>query len=124
MSDRVVTELEAIGLRVDAGESVTREEADALVRSVKRLCKGPFKSERHRAEYQELRSNVGMVATEESAKRGYSIEMLDTLNRNYCGYDFNNIIMEYPLDGNDHLVPCPKCGQEISFRSPRFDLSD
>lgn len=129
-------EMTAIGLRVDADEAITREEAEALVRSVQRLCKGPFKSERHKAEYDELRRAVGGPAlTPEAAARGYSIELLDSLNRDYCGADFNDVIMAYPLNGEDHgdqtpfggpdkRVPCPKCGQLISFRSPRFKLSD
>jgi hypothetical protein len=38
-----------------------------------------------------------------------------------CGYDFNEIILANPLDGQDRIVPCPKCGNQISYKAPTFE---
>lgn len=114
-------EVVAIVAKVDAGLPVTREEAELVVRSVQRACKGPYKSEKHKAEYQELRNAAGGFGGQE---RGYDIGVLDALNRIHCGADFNDEIVKFPFDGKEHIVNCPKCGQEISFRSPFFVLSD
>lgn len=129
MSDQL--DLQDISERASNYEPVTREEAEFLVRSQGRPCKGPKKPGVEH-EYAKMRSVAGMVGGED---KGYSIAFMDSVLREGCGYDFNNIIMAYPLDGADHsdLSPfggpdksakCPECGQSISFRSPYFNLVD
>lgn len=121
MSDSL--DITSISARAAKRLPVTREEAEFLIRAVSRACKGPYKSEKHKSEYQELRDRAGMFG-DNSPGGGHSIEFLDLLNRNRCGADFNDEILKYPLDGQEHLVSCPKCGQEISFRSPVFVIGD
>jgi len=111
-------EILAIVAKVDAGLPVTREEAEAVVRSVSRACKGPIKPGKEE-EYGELRRAAGNFG---GGGTGYDIGLVDTLNREGCGSDFNNVIVQFPFDGAEHYTPCPKCGQEISFRSPFFNL--
>lgn len=113
-------EMKEIQDRVDAGQAVTHEEAEALIRSVMRTCKGPIKPGKE-AEYAELRRAAGTFG---DAGSGNSIALLDSLNRDYCGADFNDEIVKYPLDGKQRVTKCSKCGLEINFTSPRFNLSD
>jgi len=42
--------------------------------------------------------------------------------KNDCGYDFNNLILQYPFDGQLHEVKCPQCGEPRQFRSPMIDV--
>jgi len=113
-------EMKSIQDRVDADEKVTREEAEALIRSITRTCKGPIKPGKE-AEYAELRRAAGSFGGAES---GNSIALLDQLNRDHCGADFNDEIVKYPLDGQQRVAKCSKCGLEINFKSPRFNLVD
>lgn len=114
------TELQEIVARVEMGGAVTKEEAIAVVRSIKRTCKGPIKKNKL-AEYGELRRAAGNFG---GGNTGYDIGLVDSLNREGCGYDFNNVVVSYPFDGQEHIVNCPNCKQQISFRSPYFKLSD
>ncbi len=111
--------VETILAKIDAGGTVTQEEAELVVQAVVRACKGPYKSEKHRAEYQEIRDKMGVVGGSGTA---YDIGLLDSLNRDFCGANFNDVIVQYPFDGKEHEVACPKCGQTISFRSPYFPV--
>ena len=112
-------ETAAIAARVDAGEAITREEAEAIVRSIARTCKGPYKSEKHRAEYAELREKVGGFG---GSERGYDIAALDAVNRNACGADLNEVICrEDPFDGVERALTCDKCGLEFATHT-RFRL--
>jgi len=126
-----MNEIELIGQRVDKGEKVTLEEAMAVVRSVQRTCKGP-KKEGAEKEYAKMREVVGYAGGED---KGYALQFMDSILREGCGYNFNDIIVKYPFNGEDHSdltaiggpdksVACPKCGLKISFRSPYFNLSD
>lgn len=101
------------------GGKCTKEEAEFAVKAIARTCKGPVKLGKE-AEYAELREKAGNFGNPDTHG---SIAMLDAVNRDYCGYDFNSVILAYPLDGQEHLVNCPKCGLEISFRSPFFPIS-
>ena len=38
-----------------------------------------------------------------------------------CGADFNDAILAQPLDGEEHIGKCLKCGLEISYRPPNLD---
>lgn len=114
------SDLVDIADRASNYQPVTREEAEYLVRSQGRWCKGP-KKEGADAEYAKMREVVGMTGGQE---QGFDLATMDAVLREGCGYDFNEVLMQYPLDGNEHFVPCPKCGMTISFRSPIFVLSD
>ena len=37
-----------------------------------------------------------------------------------CGYDFNEVVIAGPLDGEEHDYKCPKCGVQGSYRPPLF----
>lgn len=113
-----MTDLELILAKVDGGLPVTFEEAKVVINSVTRTCKGPIKPGKE-AEYAELRRGAGQFG---EAIRGYNIALVDSLNRDYCGYNFNKVIESYPLDGAEHTVNCPNCKLQISFRSPYFKL--
>jgi hypothetical protein len=113
-------EMKSIQDRVDAGLPVKRDEAIALVRSVARTCKGPIKPGKE-AEYAELRRAAGTFGGVDS---GNSIALLDSLNRDYCGADFNDEIVKYPFDGQQRQAVCSECGQVINMTSPYFNLSD
>lgn len=103
---------------VDAGGTVTREQAEVLVRRVGRVCKGPIKPGKE-AEYAELRRQLGGPAV-----AGGDTAILDSLNRDYCGADFNDVVCSVPFDGREHEVTCRKCGQVSSFRAPFFRIAE
>jgi hypothetical protein len=115
MSDR-----EDLLSRVASGNAITKEEADFLQSALVLSCKGPYRSEKHKAEYAEIRSKMGTTG---GGGTGYDIGLLDSLNRQGCGYNFNQVVMQFPYDGREHYEPCPKCGQMISFRSPYWPVS-
>ena len=115
-----MTELEVILAKVEADMPVSIEEARLVVNSVTRTCKGPIKLGKE-AEYAELRRGAGQFG---EAIKGYNIALVDSLNRDYCGYNFNKVIEAHAFDGKEHVVNCPKCKLKISFRSPYFKLKD
>lgn len=115
-----MSDLTEIIARAEIGAPVTREEAIALIRSIGRTCKGPIKKGKE-AEYGELRRAAGNFG---GGNTGYDIGLVDRLNRDFCGYDFNNVVVQHPFDGQSHVVECPNCHQKINFTSPVFNLSD
>ena len=114
----MIFEFETIQAKVDLGGTVTRDEAEYLVRSVTRTCKGPVKRNKV-AEYGELRRGAGNFG---GGEKGYDIGLVDSLNRIPCGADFNDVICAFPFDGAERRVRCPNCKQVISFRSPFFNI--
>ncbi len=118
--DEIRAQVDEIMARVYANGTVTREEAEFVVRAVGRWCKGP-KKPGVEAEYAKMREAVGVVGGQE---KGYDLALMDSILREPCGADFNDVIVQFPFDGADHLEPCPKCGQMISFRSPIFPVSE
>lgn len=121
----VATEAEADALwqRINSGGTITREEAMALERRVTRTCKGPVKAGKE-AEYVELRKAVQSRFGHGfgGGNSALDIGLVDTLNRESCGYDFNELLFRFPFDGRSHRQPCPSCGQMISFRSPWYPV--
>lgn len=113
-----MTDAQIIMAKVEGGDFVTAEEARTVIRSVTRTCKGPIKPGKE-AEYAELRRGAGQFG---EAIRGYNIALVDSLNRDYCGYDFNKVVEAFPFDGKERSVKCPGCGMQISFRSPFFKV--
>lgn len=99
-------------------QTVSKDEAEKLIRAIERKCKGPIKVGKE-AEYAELRRAAGAFG---DAGSGNSIELLDALNRDYCGADFNDVVVQYPYDGKEHTVNCPNCKKEITFASPIFKV--
>jgi hypothetical protein len=41
-----------------------------------------------------------------------------------CGYDFNEIIIAGPFDGQQHEYTCPKCRQKGTYRAPYFEITE
>jgi hypothetical protein len=113
-----MTDVEVILAKVEANVPVSVEEARTVGHSVTRTCKGPIKLGKE-AEYAELRRGAGQFG---EAISGYNIALVDSLNRDFCGYNFNHVIESYPFDGREHVVNCPQCKMEISFRSPYFNI--
>jgi hypothetical protein len=102
-------DIETIVAKVEAGESVTAEDAAALVRVIDRRCRGPLP-----AEAREIVSRL--IADDDLAQA----RALDANARKPCGQDVNDLILAAPLDGEDHVVACPACGVAISYRAPRI----
>lgn len=80
------------------------------VRAVPRTCKGPLK-DGYRAKID--------AALAKGDRQGSS--RLDTEGRAGCGLDVNDLILKAGLDGEEHSQDCPKCGQTLTWRAPRFD---
>jgi len=120
MSEDIRTQVDEVMAKVYAGGTVTREEAEFVVRAGGRWCKGPKKPGAE-AIYAEARAASGNVS---GAEKGYDLSQMDAVLREGCGADFNEVIVKFPFDGTEHLEPCPKCGQMISFRSPVFPVKD
>lgn len=92
---------------------VTREEAEARIRSVTRTCRGPLPEEA-----QEKIGAALQAGDTEFARR------LDRDNREGCGADFNDVVVEGPFDGEVHEYECAECGVEGTYRAPQFDLDE
>lgn len=116
MNQASQAELDDISLRASEYLPVTLDEAVALVRSVSRICKGGIKPGKE-VEYAEMRKVVGVAGGQE---KGYDLGAMDAVLRNRCGYDVTEQIVQYPFDGQEHFVQCPKCKNPWSFRSPVF----
>ena len=86
-----------------------KAEAEASIRTVGRLCRGPIS--------QADRNVVNLLLNEgnEEDARNW-----DAISRPGCGYDFNNIVVDGPWDGESHPYTCPKCGCTGSYQAPAF----
>lgn len=76
--------------------------------AIRRLCRGKKTVEAARA----------------SLPRGQQIKAARAPGKVSCGFDVNKLILGEVPDGQDHKAPCPKCGQEVSWRPPRFVEED
>lgn len=87
-----------------------REEAEAIVRSVTRRCRGPLDPK--------VREDVNkLLADGQHAKAA----ALDAQSRKGCGADFNDVVMAGPLDGKEHAYTCGnKCGVTGVYTAPLF----
>lgn len=90
----------------------TRAEAEAHVRATVGRCMGT----RDTAKYAEWQKFMDKGQVEEARS-------LQT--RKGCGYEYAELVIAEPFDGEEHDVTCPKCGNKSSFRAPLFaDLDD
>src|SRR5580658_10128372 len=120
---------------------VTQAEAEAVVRSVTRVCRGlPVLEPEKQKEFQAAWNSafavgdwsascwvadaaekaVGIVGAQVDAgdwenlwRRAATAIYAhgDTVGKP-CGYDFNDIICSFPFDGAPRIGKCPKCGNE------------
>lgn len=89
---------------------MTREEQEALVRSLSRTCRGPLNADAAKARDALLAEG----RMEEAAQA-------DKAGRGGCGYDVNEIVCAVEFDGQPRSATCPKCGVLINFTPPHFD---
>jgi len=108
-----VRPISEIAERVDAGQIVTREEAEAMVRASSRRCRGPLL-----AEAREITTRLLSDGALDKARA------LDTNARTPCGQDVNDLILASPLDGAERVITCPRCGTTMSYRPPRIRIED
>lgn len=40
--------------------------------------------------------------------------------RQGCGYDLRELIVRHPLDGQEHMAPCPQCHRMFSWVPPKY----
>ena len=131
---------------------MNRAEAEAVVRQVRRTCRGvqilpPEQRETLFNTYKaaedakawsmavltvtETEKAVGIVgvpALEENDWAGLNSRFHQAVFAfpdqlgKGCGADFNDIICAGPFDGQQHEYTCPKCGQKGQYGAPYFEL--
>ena len=124
---------------------MNREQIEKDIRAINRRCKGPYLlNEEDRAKLSdELREmdakrdfDAGMqfkANLKHRLKQGrMAINKNDhesLFRRNAelvyahtekCNYDFNDVILANPLDGEERVVSCPNCETQISYRAPNY----
>lgn len=130
--------------------SVTQQEAEALVRSITRTCRGnPILTTNQMqtlatAWHQHRQANdweAAKTATLDAetligveggpVEDNYDWEALWVRAARAifahgdtvgkpCGQDYNDLICALPFDGKSHVTTCPKCGATNHVRTPRF----
>jgi len=83
---------------------------EQVIRSISRTCRGPL------AEGAREQINALLADGKPDEARG-----LDNSARTPCGYDFNEVILAHPHDGQTRATPCPQCGVVIRWTAPIFD---
>lgn len=145
--------IEEISEVAGRNEPVTREEAHALVRHVRRTCRGKavldpaimrslhlaWDDVSGHADWEKAKKLCALAETEsgttgpEVADGDWEAMGRRVLSAIYahgdsigkpCGYDFNDIICAHEFDGKMHTVECPKCGATNVFTAPVFALSE
>ena len=131
---------------------ITRAEAEAKVRDIKRWCRGlpaiPEFAERERlfnaykaaeaARDWDKALEITMCTETAIGIVGQQVDLGDweKLNIRFhsavfahgdqvgkpCGADFNDIICSNPFDGKQYQYKCPNCGQQGQYGAPYFDL--
>lgn len=91
----------------------TRAEAERHIRLVGRRCRGPLEPDA----LDEVRRLLSEGRLETAVQ-------VDRIGRRGCGYDVNDLICAGPLDGQSRTVPCPTCGNTITYTSARYELSE
>lgn len=89
---------------------MNRDQAVEMIRAVERRCRGCLPAEAREAV-------VRMMADGRVAEA----RALDANLRSGCGYDFNEIVITGPWDGQEHAYVCPQCGVEGTYLTPRFE---
>ena len=139
--------------RVESEQSVTRAEAEQMIRSIVRTCRGlqvltrgvreKFFAMYKQAEasrvwedarriMKETEDAVGIVGVEvedgdwEKLFGRFSTAVFahGVQVGKPCGADFNDIICAGDLDGKQHSYKCARCGQEGQYGAPRFVLEN
>jgi hypothetical protein len=130
---------------------MTREEAEALIRSVRRACKGkPLLSDEARGRFWAVWNAIEAVRSfplgvafmkrlavllkvevpvvpegnfEELHKEiiGLICACEDRVGK-LCGADFNEVVLAGPLDGEQHDYICPRCKVHSVYVAPKFDV--
>jgi hypothetical protein len=127
MADETVATIARV---VDAGEAITRADAERLIRAIERRCRGRLGSRVNRPEDDEsvraeretqLRGNIKTALAEDKLAEARAI---DGETRAACGYDFNATILAGALDGEEHAFTCPRCGVTGSYRAPRIVIAE
>ena len=123
-----------------------RAQAEKIIRSVRRLCRGqPLLHDGERREYilrwqaaeraGDFRFGLALKhELEEKLKRSSRhiteqdwenllrrVASLVSAHTEVCGYDFNDTVVAGPWDGELHNYQCPRCGVVGSYRSPLFE---
>lgn len=93
-------------------DTITRDEAETLIRSIERRCRGPLKP-----------GAAGAIA--ELLERGDTEKArgVDAAARRGCGADFNEVILAGPLDGEPHAYKCPSCGLTGTYTAPLLPVA-
>lgn len=86
---------------------------EQTIRSITRACRGPLP--------QKARDAVAFLLKEGRHQEAAS---MDAASRLGCGYDFNNVIVAGPHDGQLHEYTCPKCKLTGQYRAPWFEVAD
>lgn len=110
----------------------TRADAEAHVRSFRRVCRGPLPPET-RVVVNALLAGGFKVAARHYDKHGGLIKDLpvklppeiqkleEVPGRERCNRDFNDTICAGPFDGKEHKYKCGHCGVEGTYIAPFFN---
>lgn len=122
-----------------------RDEAERIVRSVRRTCRGhPLLSYAERRGYivrwraaeragdfsfglvlkreleEKLKRSSRPIAEQDWQNLLRRVASLVSVHTEDCGYNFNDIVAAGPWDGKEHDYQCPCCGVVGSYRAPLF----
>jgi hypothetical protein len=118
----------------------TRKEVEATIRASKFRCRGKrvLKDEQVtdlRKKFDALKTLEEMVKFKEVLENGHKVgnqpvhtmeeaqarisnliyAYPDTVGQPMCGQDVGELIIAGPLDGKEHEVICPKCGEKLDY---------
>ena len=122
-----------------------RDQAEKIVRSIRRLCRGhPLLTEAERREYflrwqraeragdfslglwlmheleEKLKRSSRPIADQDWEGLLRQVASLISAHTEVCGYDFNDIVVAGLWDGKEHNYQCPRCCVAGSYRAPLF----
>lgn len=93
---------------------MTRKEKEAIIRSIRRTCRGPLSEE-----------GKEKVSAAFAAGDARSARIEGRVHRPGCGFDINDLILSEPLDGEEHSAECPGgCGNVVSWRPAPLDVEE
>lgn len=100
---------------------MNRAEAEAVIRSIERRCRGPL-SDEHRDVVASLlaQGKTHEAQAYDNTHRGIPTETPRGTVYAPCNYNVNDLICAGPIDGLDHTVQCPRCKVVISYRPAWF----
>jgi len=115
-----ITRERAMELAAHPEQVTTRAEAEAVVRSTGRTCKGvPRDAERTaaRALLAEGRHEEASAMDDASYRHPAGHP---NAGQYACGHNINDLIVAGPFDGQSHEVTCPTCGRTMRYTAPYF----